>query len=62
VVDAEDHDFALGLVDSIRDTVGAPPCCVDTGEVPAQLLADAMGFLDLGSGEELDASRGYALG
>jgi hypothetical protein len=62
VVDAEDHDFALGLVDSIQDTGGAPPCCVDTGEVPAQRLADAMGFLDQGSGEELDASSGYARG
>jgi hypothetical protein len=54
VFDAQDHDFALDLVDSIQDTVSAAPGRVDAGEVPAQLLADAMRILDQDTGEELD--------
>jgi hypothetical protein len=62
VLDAEDHDFVLGFVDSIEDAVGAAPRGVDAGEIPAQLLADPMRVLEQGSGEELDDRRRYLLG
>ena len=61
MVDAEDHDFALGLVDPVQNSVRAAPGRVDAGEVPTQLLSDTLRFLDQDIGEELDDGSRYSL-
>lgn len=62
MVDPENHHFALDLVDSIQDAVGAAPGRVDTRELPTQGLADAVRVLDQCSGEELYDRRRNGLG
>ena len=62
MINAKDHDFMLGLVDSVQHSVGASACRTDAGEVAAEPLADAMWVLDERSGDELDDRRCYGLG